>query len=92
MKNIKKILSLTLAILMIAGMFAGCGDKKVEMNADGTTVQGKTAIVNYNSSGYGHTWLEKAAEAFEQMYAEEGYQIELEITYGVQDTATLEIG
>lgn len=92
MKNIKKILSLTLAILMIAGMFAGCGDKKVEMNADGTAVQGKTAIVNYNSSGYGHTWLEKAAEAFEQMYAEEGYQIELEITYGVQDTATLEIG
>lgn len=93
MKLLKRGISLAAAISMVACLFTGCGgDKEVKMNEDGTYAQGKTAIVNYNSSGYGHEWLQEAAEAFEKLYAEEGYKIELKITYGVQDNSTLEIG
>ena len=70
MKNVKKIVSIALAALMLTGIFAGCGGgKTVETNPDGSTVQGKTAIVAYNSAGYGHKWLETLAEEFNKMYA-----------------------
>ncbi len=93
MKNLKKLLSLTLAVLMIVGMFAGCGNSGGgETDAEGGYVQGKTAIVSYNSTGYGSAWLERAAEQFNQMYAEEGYKIELKISYANENVASLEIG
>ena len=49
MKNVKKILSLALVVFLLTGIFAGCGGNDVQENEDGTTVQGKTAIVAYNS-------------------------------------------
>lgn len=94
MKNLKKILSLALALLMLVGLMAGCGGggNTSETTGDGGYAQVKTAVVAYNSSGYGHSWLEKAAEVFEQMYAEEGYKLDLKISFGNENNATLEIG
>ena len=92
MKSFKKILSLALVAIMTLSLFAGCGNKK-EFNADGTAkVQSKTAIVAYNSVGYGHEWLEVLANEFNQMYAEEGYKIELKISMANENNAALEIG
>ena len=92
MKNLKKILSLALAVLMLVGLLAGCGDSGStnETNPDGSTAQNKTCIVAYNSSGYGHDWLEKAAEVFMDMYKDEGYKIELKISQGT-DTSNIKL-
>lgn len=96
MKNLKKILSLALALLMLVGILAGCGgdsgNNGGETNPDGGFAQGKKAIVAYNSSGYGDTWLRECARVFNEMYAEEGYEIELKISYGNENNAQLEIG
>ena len=94
MKNLKKILSLTLALLMLVGILAACGDNSAggETTADGGYVQGKKAIVAYNSSGYGDTWLKESARVFNEMYADEGYEVELKISYSNESSAQLEIG
>lgn len=94
MKNLKRILSLALIAVMLIGIMAGCGSSKVEYETDasGNVIQHKTAIVSYNSSGYGDTWLRKCAEEFNKMYAEEGYTIELQISYSNESNAQLEIG
>ena len=93
MKNLKKILSLVLAVLMLVGILAACdGGKVVETNPDGSIVQGKTAIVAYNSVGYGHQWLETLAAEFNKMYAEEGYKVELKISMAYENNPSLEIG
>ena len=93
MKNLKKILSLALAVLMLVGVLAACdGGKEVVTNPDGSTVQGKTAIVAYNSVGYGHQWLETLAAEFNKIYAEEGYKVELKISMAYENNPSLEIG
>ncbi len=94
MKNLKKILSLTLALMMLVGLLAACGGGggEVETTPDGDFAQVKTAIVSYNSSGYGDSWLRKAAEEFNKMYADEGYKVELDISYSNESNAQLEIG
>lgn len=94
MKNLKRILSLALIAVMLIGIMAGCGSSKVEFETDvaGNVIQHKTAIVSYNSSGYGDTWLRKCAEEFNKMYAAEGYTIELQISYSNESNAQLEIG
>ena len=91
MKNLKKIISLLLAVVMVAGLVAGCGGNQVEVNEDGTTVQGKKAIVAYNSVGYGHEWLEKLADEFNKMYADEGYEVVLKISMAYENKPELEI-
>ena len=97
MKNLKKILSLALALLMLVGILAGCsGDKGEnaggETTPDGGFAQINKAIVAYNSSGYGDSWLRESAKVFNEMYAAEGYEIELQISYGNESNAQLEIG
>ena len=64
MKNLKKIGSLALASVMLMGLFAGCTKKReVRLNEDGTSaIKNTTAVVAYNSVGYGHDWLIKCAE------------------------------
>ena len=92
MKLAKKILSLTLVCIMLMTGFVGCGEKK-EFNADGTAKeQSKTAIVAYNSVGYGHEWLEILADEFNKMYAAEGYTIKLKISMANENNPALEIG
>lgn len=89
----KKTLSFVLATVLTVMLLVGCsGDKVIETTPDGDYAQGKTCIVSYNSSGYGNSWLVAAEKAFEEMYAEEGYQIELKISYGFDNNAALEIG
>lgn len=95
MKKCKKIISIALAILMLSVVLTACKEEKPNVNDDGTAaVQNKTAIVAYNSVGYGHEWLETLAAEFNEMYAEEGYKIQLkvspEMAYGNQPQ--LEIG
>ena len=96
MKNLKKILSLALALLMLVGVLAACGDSGTEepgeTTPNGGFAQINKAIVAYNSSGYGDTWLRESARVFNEMYADEGYEIELKISYGNESNATLEIG
>ena len=78
---------------MLVGFLAACdGGKVVETNPDGSIVQGKTAIVAYNSVGYGHQWLETLAAEFNKMYAEEGYKVELKISMAYENNPSLEIG
>ncbi len=95
MKKCKKIISIALAILMLSVVLTACKEEKPNVNDDGTAaVQNKTAIVAYNSVGYGHEWLETLAAEFNEMYAEEGYKIQLKVSpdmaYGNQPQ--LEIG
>ena len=94
MKNVKKIIALMLAVLSLVGVFTGCGGdgNTVETNPDGEIAQGKTAIVAYNSVGYGHQWLEAIAEEFNKAYAEEGYKVELKISMAYENNPSLEIG
>ena len=70
-----------LVVFMLAVVLAACKEDTPIVNDDGTAaVQNKTAIVAYNSVGYGHEWLETLAAEFNEMYAEEGYKIELKIS------------
>lgn len=93
MRNARKVIALLLCVVSVMAIFAGCGSKKVETNPDGTAaVQSKKAVVAYNSSGYGNSWLKVAAEKFMEMYKDEGYEIELKISYSYEVDAGLEIG
>ena len=92
MKYMKKVLSLALALGMVLGLLAGCGNNDVQVNPDGTAEQSKKAIIAYNSVGYGHEWLEKLADDFNKMYAEEGYEIELKVSMAYENKPELEIG
>lgn len=82
MKTCKNITSFVLAFVILAGLLAGChGTQESVLNEDVTSeIQSKTAIIAYNSVGYGHAWLETLAAEFNEMYAEEGYKIELKIS------------
>ncbi len=88
----KKAVAYILAFAAIFSCLAGCasGDQDQQQEASDAT-QGKTCIISYHSTGYGHSWLEKAAEAFMQMYKEEGYVIELDITLTPGTSPALEI-
>ncbi len=89
----KKILCFILSLLLTLTVFAACGKKnQAETNPDGSYVQGKTCIVAYNSSGYGHSWLQEAEKAFEKLYADEGYEIELKISTTYEYDPALQIG
>ena len=93
MKNFKKVISLVLAMVMLLGILAACdGGNEVQVNEDGSTVQGKKAIIAYNSVGYGHKWLETLVAQFNETYAEEGYTVELKISMANEINPSLEIG
>ena len=83
MKIASRIFSVLLIAALLVTMFAGCGKVTKE---DKVTDSGEvlTIRVHYHSSGYGHSWLQKAAEAFEAAYAntDTPYEIELSIEVG----------
>ena len=95
MKYLHRIVCLLIALAAVMGLLSGCNKETPDATEPGEEkVQNKTAIVAYNSVGYGHQWLETLAAEFNEMYAEEGYKIELKISpnmaYGNQPQ--LEIG
>ncbi len=83
MKIASRIFSVLLIAALLVTMFAGCGKVTKE---DKVTESGEvlTIRVHYHSSGYGHSWLQKAAEAFEAAYAntDTPYEVELTIEMG----------
>lgn len=97
MKMKYRFLCLVVALCAVIGIFGGCQEEKPDSTQPSqTTPQNKTAIVAYNSVGYGHAWLETLAAEFNEMYAEEGYKIELKIspnmTYGNQPNMEIQLG
>lgn len=88
----KRIFLLLLVFAMLLPLCACGGKEQQEILPQSGFAQGKKCIVAYNSSGYGNSWLVKAAEAFEEVYADEGYEIELKISYAYENNAALEIG
>jgi len=91
---LKRILSLALVLASLLTVMVGCGGEEYEVKTkeDGSIVQGKTAVIAYNSVGYGHDWLEVLAEEFNKMYADEGYKVELKISMASENNPSLEIG
>lgn len=94
MKLTKRILAMALVLVFVMGILGGCGGKKFDVtyNEDGTTVQGKHAVIAYNSVGYGHAWLETLIDEFNKMYADEGYTVELQLSMANENNPALEIG
>lgn len=81
MKHLYRFLCLIMALTAVIAMLSGCKNEKPDTtNPDEVIPQNKTAIVAYNSVGYGHQWLETLAAEFNEMYAEEGYKIQLKIS------------
>lgn len=76
MKKITRLLALTLAIIMVAVCFAGCGNNRGNAAGKGNTA--KDIKVSYWNSGYGSEWIEQMAERFEKAYPE--YNVELNIS------------
>ena len=92
MSLIKRLLSAGLACAVICSVLSACGSEENTQSAMEESPAGnKVCIISYNSSGYSHTWLEKAAEEFEKMYEDEGYDLQLEIEFSAGSNASLEI-
>lgn len=92
MNIIKRVVGLGLTCLMTLSCFTACGDSAESTSSDLPEAAGnKTCIISYNSSGYSHTWLERAAEEFEKAYEAEGYDLQLEIEFSAGSKASLEI-
>jgi hypothetical protein len=68
----KKFLALLLSLTSVTGSVlsaTACGDDVVK--------DGKTINVMMCEAGYGTAWFEKVAEAYEEVFAEEGYKVNL---------------
>lgn len=63
---------LMVMVMAIAACFSvGCGND----NGDGVVKDGKTINVKVNSAGYGTTFVTALAEKFNEIYAEQGYKV-----------------
>ena len=87
MKIASRIMSVLLIAALMITLFVGCGRVAVDdvVSEDGEVL---TIRMHYHSSGWGHSWLQKAAEAFEAAYANTStpYQVELNIEVGTSQT------
>lgn len=81
-KQIKSIISVLMAGVMTIGLLAGCGEQNDQGNSGNGEKSSKTAYVRYYSAGYGSAWLEALAEKFNEIYADEGYKVKLDIQPG----------
>lgn len=88
----KKMIAFFIAVASIVSLCSCGNNEQTEVADQSDFPQGKKCIVAYNSSGYGNSWLVEAAKAFEEAYADEGYEIELKISYAYENNAALEIG
>lgn len=89
-KQIKSIISVLMAGVMTIGLLAGCGEQNDQGNNGNGEKSSKTAYVRYYSAGYGSAWLEALAEKFNEIYADEGYKVKLDIQPGTNFSAANE--
>ena len=74
MRNVRKMAWAVLSVLMIGnalGTFAGCGNNGTEEKVDHSKTQFN--IGNFDG-GYGHAWIEKAADMFEKRYENTSFE------------------
>ena len=71
--KMRKIFSIVLSAVFLgsAGVLASCGEKPGVVNDD------KTLNVAMYKGGYGSGWIMEIEEAFEKLYATEGYKINI---------------
>ncbi len=75
-KHIRKLLAVVLLIAMIATLI-GCGTGGT---AGGNQASGpKKLVIKFFKGGYGDEWLYAMADAFEEAYKDEGYEVEIEV-------------
>lgn len=79
LKHAKKLIALLLVFVMAVGLFAGCGGSSAGGNASDDSTGAKKLVIKFFKGGYGEEWLRVMADAFEEAYKDEGYQVELDI-------------
>ncbi len=82
LKHAKKLIALLLVLVMAVGMLAGCGGSGDSGNVSGNGTGSKRLVIKFFKGGYGQDWLEAVAEAFEEVYKDEGYKVVLEVRAG----------
>ena len=72
--KMKKILALSLGAMMLGtvGLTAGCGKERVGVSDDEGTIN-----VAWYVAGYGEGYIREVAEAFNKLYKEDGYKVNL---------------
>ena len=70
----KKLLALSLGVMMLgsAGLAAGCSKERAGVSDDAGTIN-----VAWHVSGYGEGFIREVAEAFNKLYKEQGYKVNL---------------
>lgn len=76
-KRWKRILSLLCVTAMTGSLLAGCGGGSNKTTVDNTVEDNKNLKIMLYARGYGTTWLEKAAEAFEAKH--EGVDVSINL-------------
>lgn len=72
MKRINKVLAMVM-VTVISGGFSACfGGSQEEINTDASVLN-----VKIRKAGYGTDYIEKAAEAFNTAFADEGYSVNI---------------
>ena len=79
----RRMMALTLSVLMMIGLLAGCGGDGGGLGGQSGT-DANTVVIRCNEGGFGVQWLRALAEAFEETYKEEGYKVKLDIIAGGQ--------
>ena len=70
--KLKKIVALLLSVVTVGSCLSFTACKK-----DGIIDDGKTVNIQITKSGYGEEYIKEMAAAFEEVYAEEGYKINI---------------
>ena len=75
-KHARKLIALLLLVAMI-GTLVGCGAGGA---AGGNQASGpKKLVIKFFKGGYGDEWLYAMADAFEEAYKDEGYEVEIQV-------------
>lgn len=72
--KMRKILALSLSAMMLGsmGMAVGCGPERAGVSNDAGTIN-----VAWQVAGYGEGYIREVAEAFNKLYKEQGYKVNL---------------
>ena len=86
----KKILALILALVMIATLFAGCGEKEPNQGSEGNTIKvGLICIGDENDQGYTYNFIRGKDAATEALKAK-GINVEWMVKWNIGEDAKCE--